>query len=32
LYDILTRLDVNSSSYSEDRFKVVLSFAKGRNC
>jgi hypothetical protein len=26
LHNILTRLHVNSSSYSEDRFKVVLSF------
>ncbi len=30
LQDILTRLDVDSSGYSEDRFKVVLSFVKDR--
>jgi hypothetical protein len=30
LHDILTRLDVDSSGYPEDRFKVVLSFVKDR--
>ena len=29
LRDILTRLDVDSSGYSEDRFKVLLSFVNG---
>jgi hypothetical protein len=28
LRDILTRQDVNSSGYPEDRFKVLLSFVK----
>jgi hypothetical protein len=31
LRDILTHPHVNSSSHSEDRFKVVLSFVKGKN-
>jgi hypothetical protein len=30
LHNILTRLDVSSSGYFEDRFKVVLSFVKRR--
>ena len=28
LHNILTRLDVNSSGYLEDRFKVLLSIVK----
>ena len=30
LHDILTRLSVDSSGYSEDRIKVLLSFVKDR--
>src|SRR5215204_2258867 len=31
LHNILTRLDVSSSGYFEDEFKVVLSFVKSRH-
>jgi hypothetical protein len=31
LHDILACLDVNSSGYSEDRFKVLSIFVKNRN-